>query len=107
MNRTSLEEEGDNGSPRKKTQNKCLDPSGGNLNLFCCVNVAIQEVEDMVDLVIVGKIRGINPNLKEMKEWVQKNWTGHLTSVNEISGMSKGLYRFTFNIKKSGGNSKL
>ena len=55
---TTPEEEEENESPRKKRQNKCLVPSGGNLNMVCGVNVAIEEVEDMVDRVIVVKIRG-------------------------------------------------
>ena len=32
-------------------------PTCGNLDMVCGVNVAIEEVEDMVDQVIVGKIR--------------------------------------------------
>ena len=72
----SLEEEGENRNPRRKRQNKCLDPSGKTLKLVCGVNVAIEEVEDMVDVVLVGKIRGRNRNHNEMKAWVHMNWMG-------------------------------
>ena len=50
-----------------------MAPSDGNLNMVCGVNVAIEEVEDMADLVIVGKIHGQHPNLEEMKGWVHTN----------------------------------
>ena len=61
---TTPEEEEENRSPRKKRLNKFLVPTCGNLDMVCGVNVAIEEVEDMVDQVIVRKIHGQNPNLE-------------------------------------------
>ena len=84
---TTPKEEEENGSPRKKRQNKCLEPSGGNLNMVCGVNVAIEEVEDMDDWVIVRKIHGRHPNLEEMKGWVQTNWTDLLSSAAEVGDL--------------------
>ena len=55
---TTPEEEEENGSPRKKRQNKFLAPTCGNLDMVCGVNVANGEVEDMANRVIVEKIRG-------------------------------------------------
>ena len=69
---TKADEE--NGIPRQKRQNKCLVPTCGNLDMVYGVNVAIEEAEDMADRVIIEKIYGRHPTLKEMEGWVQTNW---------------------------------
>ena len=58
----SLEEDDEKGNPKQKKKNKCLAPSGGTLNLVCKVNDSIEESVYMVELVLLGKIRGKNPN---------------------------------------------
>ena len=91
----TIEEDGENGSPRKKRQNKCPAPTCGNLDMVYGVNVAIEEVKDMADRLIVRKIHGRHPTLEEMKGWVQTNWEELLSSAVEVGELSKGWYTFT------------
>ena len=36
----------------------------------------MEEALEMDGLSLVGKIKGRNPTLGKMKEWVRTNWTG-------------------------------
>ena len=36
----------------------------------------MEEALEMDGLALVGKIRGRNPTLGKMEEWVRTNWTG-------------------------------
>ena len=63
------------------------------------VNVAIEEAEDMADRVIVEKIHGQHPTLKEMNRWVQTNWADLLSFAAEVSELTKGWYTFTLGSK--------
>ena len=63
------------------------------------VNVAIEEVEDMANRVIVEKIHGWHHTLEEMKGWVQTNWEDLLSSMVEVGELSKGWYTFTLSSK--------
>ena len=47
-------------SENKKRKNRCLNPSEGQLNLVCGVDLSIVEAKDMVKVSLVGKIRGRN-----------------------------------------------
>ena len=76
----------------------------GTLNLIYGVNLPIEEAWDMEDLVLVGNIRGKNPNKEEMELWVQKNWMGLIQAEPEVDTLSKGWFGFTFNNKEEAGN---
>ena len=67
--------------------------------MVCGVNVAIEEVEDMANRFIVGKIHGWHPTLEEMDGWVQTNWPDLLSSMTEVGELTKGWYNFTLDSK--------
>ena len=64
------EDVGEKRNPKHKKKKKFLAPSGGILNLICGVNISIEEAGDMAELVLVGNIRGRNPDQEEMELWV-------------------------------------
>ena len=56
----------------------------------------MEEAPEMNGLALVGKIRGRNPTLGKMKEWVRKNWTGLQGEGPVMTLLGKGCFGFRF-----------
>ena len=60
----------------------------------------MEEAPEMNGLALVGKIRGRNPTLGKMKEWVRKNWTGLQGEGPVITLLAKGWLDFWFRCRE-------
>ena len=54
----------------------------------------MEEALEMVELTLLGKIRGRNPTLGKMKEWATKNWAGLQGEGPVINSLAKGWFGF-------------